>query len=219
MLVIALALFGGTARPSGAVDECRGIKACAAVEGPWVIVRSGVESDFLLTCPKRGVVAGVDAAATTTSVRLSFDGRLGSPVSPGVTTTSNAYFRGILVRGRIAAFQPWLGCIAVGGGGRSTVSARVRAGPVGPALVRRARILWLRPGETKTATIGCPAGERLVGGWDAIAFLRKPVLRDAPLVHARYELAGRKVVARIDASDALPATAHALAEVGAACAP
>lgn len=219
VLVVALAAIAATAAPSGAVDECRGLTACIPIGGPWVVVRKAAESDFLLSCGNRGVVGGVDAAATTTGVRLAFDGRLGSPVSPGVTTTRSAYFRALLVKGRVAAFQPWLGCIpASGGGGRSTVSARVAPGP---ALDRVARIVVVSPGEVKSESIGCPEGERLVGGWHAIAFRSKkpPDLRDAALVHASHAIAGGKVVVTVAATDALSIDDHAVVQVGAACAP
>ena len=218
LTIIVLGALGATATPGGAAHECDGIKRCVQVEGPWVLVRAGQESQFLLSCPKRGLVAGVDASATSRAVRLSFDGRLGAPVSPGITTTSSAFFRGILIHEPAAFFQPWLGCIAVGGGGRSTVSARIAPGA---ALDRRARILRLAPGEAKTVSIGCPAGEPLVSGWYSIAFYTKklPDLREATLVHASDEIAHGRVAMRIAASDALPVEAHALVQLGAACAP
>jgi len=218
-VVGALALVAATAAPGSAADECRGLRACIPVPGPWVVVNQASESEFLLSCGRRGVVGGVDADATTAAVRLSFDGRLGAPVSPGVTTTRSAYFRGILARGGRAAFRPWLGCIpAAGGGGRSTVSARVAPGA---ALDRRARIVVVTPGEVKTASIGCPVGERLVGGWHAIAFrtTKAPDLRDAALVEASHALTRSKVVVTVAATDALSVDAHAIVQVGAACAP
>lgn len=219
VLVAALAIAAATATPSGAVDECHGLTACIPIGGPWVVVHEAAEADFLLSCGSRGVVGGVDAAATTAAVRMTFDGRLGSPVSPGVTTTQSAYFRGVLVRGRVAAFQPWLGCVpASAGGGRSTVSARVAPGP---ALDRRARIVVVTPGELKTASVGCPAGERLVGGWHAIAFRTKkpPDLRNAALVEATHVVTTRKVVVTVASTDALSVDAHAIVQVGATCAP
>lgn len=217
--VAALAVLGATAAPGGAADECHGLTACIPVPGPWVVVHRGAESDFLLSCGSRGVVGGVDADATTAAVRLSFDGRLGAPVSPGVTTTRSAYFRGVLVRGRRAAFKPWLGCVpAAGGGGRSTVSARVAPGA---ALDRRARIVVVTPGEVKSASIGCPAPEKLVGGWHAIAFrtTKPPDLSGAALVEASHALTRSKVVVTVAATDALSVDAHAIVQVGAACAP
>jgi hypothetical protein len=191
-VLAALVAAAALAAPGGAQDECRGIQACIPVSGPWVVVPGGVETRFLLSCGKRGVIGGIDALATTSDVRVGFDGRLGSPVSPGVTTTSSAFFRARLVRGVRGAFQPWLGCIpAAGGGGRSTVSARM--GP-GPSLDRVARIVVVSPGEVKTAAVRCPLGERLIGGWHAVAFRTKkpPRLADAARVHAGQEVEVRE---------------------------
>jgi hypothetical protein len=219
-LLAALALAAAWAPAGGAADECRGITSCIPVAGPWVVVRQGAPATFLLSCPAgRGVVGGVDAVATSSDVRVSFEGRIGAPVSPGVTTTRNAYFGGRLTRGRLQAYQPWLGCIPPsGGGGRSTVSARVQPGP---AIDRRARIVVIGPGEVKFASVSCPVGERLVGGWDAVAFRTKaaPDLKAAALVHVSRVVAGRKVVVTASATDALSIDVHAVVQVGAECAP
>jgi hypothetical protein len=202
----------------GAANECRRITACIPVAGPWVVVHRPAEADFLLSCGRRGVVGGLDALATT-GVRVAFEGRIGAPVSPGVTTTTSAYFRGVLVKGRLAAFQPWLGCVPAGAaGGRSTVSARVAPGP---ALDRRARIVVVSPGEVKTASIGCPVGEKLVGGWHAVAFRtqKPPDLTNAALVHVTRVVTPSRVAVTVLATDALSIDAHAVVQVGAACAP
>lgn len=216
-VALGLTVIGANPAAGGAANECHEIKACVAVEGPWVAVHHGFESHFLLSCPKHGIVGGIDAIATTADVALSFDGQLGSPISPGITTSTSAYFRGVLARGRIAAFQPWLGCIEVGGGGRSTVSARVAPGA---DIKRRTRVLWLKGGETRTAYLGCQAGERYVGGWHAIAFYtpRPPNQHELSLVHATQALAGRGITVTAAASESLPNDAHALVQLGAACA-
>lgn len=216
---VAALAFAAAAAPGGAQNECRGIQRCIPVGGPWVYVHGTAETRFLLTCGSKGVVGGVDALATSTAVRVSFDGRLGAPVSPGVTTTRGALFRGRVVGKASGAFEPWVGCIpANGGGGRSTVSARVAPGP---SLTLVARIVVVTPGEVKTASISCPAGEKLVDGWHAVAFRTKkaPAFADAVRVHARHGLAGRKVVATVTATDALSIDAHAVVQIGAECAP
>jgi hypothetical protein len=218
-IVMALAVAAAVPGTGGAANECQRITACIPVAGPWVVVHRAAEADFLLSCGRRGVVGGLDALATTTGVRVAFEGRIGAPVSPGVTTTTSAYFRGVLVKGRLAAFQPWLGCIPAGSaGGRSTVSARVAPGP---ALDRRARIVVVSPGEVKTASIGCPVGEKLVGGWHAVAFrTRKPPdLTNAALVHVTRVVTPSRVVVTVLATDALSIDAHAVVQVGATCAP
>src|SRR5206468_2072508 len=165
------------------------------------------------------VVGGLDAVATTRAVRLAFDGRLGSPVSPGVTTTRSALFRARLVQGRRAAFQPLVGCIpANGGGGRSTVSARVSPGA---PLERVARTVVVAPGEVKSRYVRCAPGQHVVSGWHALAFRTKnpPNLADAARVQATHVVAGGGVVVTVEATDALSIDAHAVVQVGAECAP
>jgi hypothetical protein len=218
-VVAALTVAAATASSAGAQNECRGIQKCIPVGGPWVYVHGTTETQFLLSCGTKGVVGGLDALATSTAVRISFDGRLGAPVSPGTTTTRSVLFRGRLAGTRRGAFEPWIGCIpANGGGGRSTVSARIAPGP---SLDRVARIVVVSPGEVKRASVSCPNGERLVGGWHAIAFRTKkaPALADADRVRVSHALVGRKVVATVSSTDALSIDAHAVVQIGAECAP
>ncbi len=219
MLVVSLAGAAALAPAGGAANECRGITRCVPVSGPWVVVRYGAPATYLLACPSgRGVVGGVDAVATKRTVRVSFDGRLGAPVSPGVTTSRSALFHAVLVAGRRQAFQPWLGCIPTGGGGgRSTVSARV---PPGPALDLRARVVVVQPGAVKFSSVACPSGGRLVGSWDAIAFRTKtpPDLRAASRLEVSRTVVGRRVVLTVSASDGLSIDVHAVVQVGAECA-
>lgn len=217
----ALAVVAATAPAGGATNECRGIQQCIRVPGPWVVVPPHGHAEYLLACPSgRGVVGGLDAQATSRDVRVSFDGRLGSPVQPGQTTTRYAFFRAVSVSGRPQAFQPLLGCIPVqGGGGRSTVSARVV--PVGQPLEYRSRIVVVGPGDVKFARVSCLASETLVGAWHAVAFRTKqpPSLAHVGLVHASHQLFGRTVVVTASSTDALSPDARAIVQGGAVCAP
>jgi hypothetical protein len=219
--VAALAVAAAQAPTGGATNECRGITACIRVPGPWVVVPPRGTAQYLLTCPQgRSVVAGLDAQATSRAVRVSFDGRLGAPVAPGVTTTRYALFRAVSTVRRTQAFQPLLGCVPPqGGGGRSTVSARVT--PTGPALELRSRIVVIGPGEARFAKVACLPSERLVGAWHAIAFRTKqpPDLADAARVRATHVIVGKKVVVTAAASDGLSIDVHAIVQVGAECAP
>ena len=205
----------------GATGECRGITACIRVPGPWVVVPPRGTAAYLLTCPGgRSIVGGLDAQATSRSVRVSFDGRLGAPVQPGVTTTRYALFHAVSTARRVQAFQPLIGCIPTqGGGGRSTVSARVT--PVGPSLELRSRIVVIGPGEARFAKVECQPGEKLVGSWRAIAFRTKqpPNLADAGRISATSVVVGNKVVITAAASDGLSIDVHAIVQVGAECAP
>ncbi len=95
-----LALAAASTSADAATNECRGITACIPVAGPWVLVPAHGQATYLLTCPAgRSVVGGLDAQASSPAVRVSFDGRLGAPVGPGVTTTRYALFRAISFSG------------------------------------------------------------------------------------------------------------------------
>lgn len=219
--VAALALAAVHAPVGGATGECRGITACIRVPGPWVVVPPRGNAAYLLTCPGgRSIVGGLDAQATSRAVRVSFDGRLGAPVQPGVTTTRYALFHAVSTLGKVQAFQPLIGCVPTqGGGGRSTVSARVT--PVGPSLELRSRIVVIGPGEARFARVACKPDEKLVGSWHAVAFRTKqpPQLADAARVRATSVVVGKKVVVTAAASDGLSIDVHAIVQVGAECAP
>jgi hypothetical protein len=219
--VAALAVAAAFAPAGPATDECHGIPSCIRVPGPWVIVPARGTAEYLLTCPAgRSVVGGLDAQATSRDVRVSFDGRLGAPVQPGQTTTRYAFFRAVSVSGKKQAFQPLLGCIPTrGGGGRSTVSARVV--PVGRPLEYRSRIVVVGPGDVKFGRVACQKTETLVGAWHAVAFRTKqpPNLANVGLVRAHRAIVGKKVVVTASSTDALSPDAHAIVQVGAECAP
>ena len=220
-VVGALAVAAATAPASGATSECHGIQMCIRVPGPWVVVPAHGTAQYLLTCPKgRSVVGGLDARATSRGVHVSFEGRLGAPVQPGQTTTRYAFFRAVSTSGHVEAFQPLLGCIPVqGGGGRSTVSARVT--PAGQPLEFRARIVVVGPGDVKFGRVACLRKEALVGAWHAIAFRTKqpPNLLSVGLVTAHHEIVGKRAIVTASSTDALSPDAHAIVQVGAECAP
>jgi hypothetical protein len=220
-LVAGLAVAAAFAPTGGATNECRGIMACIRVPGPWVLVPPGSHVQYLLSCPGgRSVVGGLDAQATSRAVRVGFEGRLGAPVGPGVTTTRYALFRGVSTAKRPQAFQPLLGCVPLqGGGGRSTVSARVT--PAGPSIEYRSRIVIIGPGQVKFAKVSCKPDEKLVGSWHAIAFRVKqpPKLGSGSLVDVTRQTFGKQVVATASATDGLSIDVHAVVQVGAECAP
>ena len=75
-----------------AADECKGLRVCLPVTGPWVVVPAG-GIDYELACPLKGyVVAGTDARVATADVDVWFRGETGSPVGPGVTTRQSVVF-------------------------------------------------------------------------------------------------------------------------------
>jgi len=218
-VVAALVFAAAFASNGSATNECRGITTCIPVPGPWVAVSAHGSATFLLSCPGgRSVVGGLDAQVTSRAVHVGFDGRLGAPVGPGVTTTRYALFRAVSTSPRPQLFQPLLGCVPVqGGGGRSTVSARVS--PPGPAAELRSRIVVVGPGELKVARAACLANERLAGSWSAVAFRTKqpPPATDAQFVRVHLVAAGRQATATAVAADSLSIDVHAVVQAGAVC--
>jgi hypothetical protein len=219
-IVAALAVAAATAPAGGATNECRGIQQCIRVPGPWVVVPAHGTATYLLTCPQgRSVVGGLDAQVTSREVHVWFEGRLGAPVQPGQTTTRYALFRAVSTSRKVQVFQPLLGCIPTqGGGGRSTVSARVS--PPGTALEYRARIVVIGPGDVKFAKVSCTSTERLTAAWHAIAFRTKapPDLAHVGLISARHVVLGNQVVVTASSTDALSVDARAIVQAGAECA-
>ncbi|HEY6962660.1 MAG TPA: hypothetical protein VI408_12280 [Gaiellaceae bacterium] len=220
LAALVVAAAGVAAAPPAPLhNECRGIQQCISVPGPWVVVPGHGTAQFLLTCPK-GVVAGLDSVVTSREVHVSFVARLGAPVQPGQTTSRSALFEAVTTSSRTSAFQPFLGCVPQqGGGGRSTVSARVT--PAGPSLEYRSRVVHMLPGDVKVARVSCLRYETLVGGWHAIAFRTKqpPNLAGAAHVHATHVLGRRTVVGTATSTDSLSPDANTIVQTGAVCAP
>ena len=220
--VAALAMAAAFPALGGATNECRGIQACISVPGPWVLVTRAVPAQYLLACPNgQGVVAGLDVQATSRDVRVSFDGRIGAPVGPGVTTTRSVLFRAISLAAGRQAFQPLVGCVRGGGGGRSTVSARAKPTPGGAPLERFAQTVVVRSGLQRTAAVRCPANERYVDSWSALAFRTQlpPDLAQVDAIRLQKVVQKGKVRVVAAATDALSPDAHAVVQAGVECAP
>src|SRR5262249_48437165 len=133
VFVIGAAALATLAAPAGATNECRGFMVCAPVAGPWVVVPTAAtvprpSVEWQLTCPKGFIVAGLAADLTDRATAVSFEALLGSPVTPGITTSRSAVFTGTSVGGpvRPASFRPHVGCLpAAGGGSRIPTAAHV----------------------------------------------------------------------------------------------
>jgi hypothetical protein len=222
VLVGAVAVAAAWPAAGGAANECRGITTCIPVTGPWVLVTRAAPAQYLLSCPGgRSVVGGLDAVSTSSFVHVEFAGRVGAPVSPGVTTARNALFRAILVgTSRRAAFQPSIGCIPTsGGGGRATVSARVTR--PGAPVERFAKNVTVRPGTAGVGVGAGPRGETRTGAWTTIYFKTKapPKLAQAGLVQVQRVVSGNRVGVTAAATDLLSPDAHVGVQVGVECAP
>jgi hypothetical protein len=209
------ALFAGSAR---AADECKGLRVCLPVSGPWVVVPAG-GTDYELACPVAGyVVAGTDARVATADVDVWFRGETGSPVGPGVTTRRSVVFHASRVPPRAAttSFRPFLGCIPTsGGGGRALTAytASIKPSQAQFSVVVNARI----QGAAKTVRASCPASAQLLGSSTAIAFRQAapPSALQRGAVRLRGTAVGNAIVARVTATAA--AGTRAEVQVRAVC--
>ena len=157
------------AAPAGATNECRGLHVCVPVAGPWVAAGSGEQVSFQLACPKRYVVAGLDAELSRRGVDVAFRGSLGSPVNPGITTSTSAEFLAReLVAGPPATFRPHIGCVPASGGGQRFQTSYSAVRPE-PALVPTAVQISVTPG-TQRFVERCRKGSVLRGATHAIGF-------------------------------------------------
>ena len=183
MRLLAVALASGAAAlaafaaPAGATNECRGLQVCVHIAGPWVVVPRGETTprprvEYELSCPKNYIVGGLDAELTDKAIDVSFQGLIGAPVNPGITTSRTALFVATsahtLPAG--ATFRPHIGCLpASGGGGRIPTVAHANVVPPGHPDARRVTLVRLVPG-TKRVTKSCAAGETLVSATHAVGF-------------------------------------------------
>jgi len=170
VLVAAATSAAIAAAPAGATNECRGLQVCVPVVGPWVLAPVSGEVQFQLACPKRFVVAGLDAELSTRALEVGFRGALGAPVNPGITTSSSAVFLGRLVRGTdpAASFRPHIGCVPAAGGGQRVPTAFHPYPPSRPTTPLMTQV-DVQTG-TRSYVERCGAGQQLASASHAIAF-------------------------------------------------
>ena len=223
VLVVVAAAFVA-ALPAGAANECDGLMVCVPVAGPWVVVpattgESRARVEYQLTCPRGHVVGGLDARLSVRGIDVSFLGRLGSPVNPGITTSRSAVFLGTYVgqSDRAPTFRPFIGCLP-GSGGGSRVPTSVTAFRPGEPVARRVKTVRVRPGTT-TVVQRCSSGERLVGGSHAFAFATRtpPSASLVRSVSSSQQIGNGSVAVRVR-GDAELAGVRALVQVHALCA-
>ncbi|MCY7302510.1 MAG: hypothetical protein LH654_05645 [Thermoleophilia bacterium] len=222
---LAVALFAASAgmglEAAGAADECKGLRVCLPVAGPWVVVPAG-GVEYELACPLPGyVVAGTDARVATRDVDVIFRAETGSPVGPGVSTRRSVVFqaaRTVPAAGP-SSFRPFIGCIPTrGGGGRALTSMAARPSGLKPGQPVRSIVVQRRVRSRAFAVrAACPSGSRLIGSTHAVAFTQKLAPSEAMLgaVAVRRVVSDRAVVARVTATAA--AGSRAEVQVRALC--
>ena len=168
-LVLGCAGAAIAAAPAGATRECTGFPVCVRVAGPWVLTGPR-EVEFQLACPPKFVVAGLDAELSVRGISVGFRGTLGTPVNPGITTSTSVVFLGRLVRGnpKAPSFRPHIGCVPSSGTGKRLPTSVHAATPTLPVMTQIEVVAG-----NHGYVARCPARERLVGATHAIAFYTK----------------------------------------------
>jgi hypothetical protein len=223
---VAAALAAGGAAPAHATNECRGLQVCVRVAGPWVAIPapSGVPRpsvEFQLSCPRRYIVGGLDAELSARGIDVTFLGKLGSPVNPGITTSRAAVFVARYAGHGASAptFRPHIGCVPSSGGGGGPVPYRIptAAAPL-QTTIRRVTTVHVRAGSTQRTVRACAAGERLVAGAHAIGFYtpRPPSATVVSAVRARQKLGVDRVAATVQSTYAVSGV-RAIVQVAAVC--
>jgi hypothetical protein len=222
----ATAIAAGAAGPAHATNECRGLQVCVKVAGPWVAVPASSHAprpsvEFQLSCPRGYVVGGLDAELSERGIDVTFLGKLGSPVNPGITTSRAAVFVARYA-GRAASaptFRPHIGCVPASGGGGGPVPYRIPSA-VAPlqTTIRRVATVHVRAGSTQRAVRTCAAGERLVTGVHAIGFYtpRPPSAALVSAVRARQQLGVDRITATVRSSFAASGV-RAIVQLAAVC--
>jgi hypothetical protein len=220
-IVVCAALVA--ALPAGAANECAGLRICVPVAGPWVVVPASTSVprervEYQLTCPRAHVVGGLDARLSVRAIDVSFLAMLGSPVNPGISTSTSAVFLGMYAGETDPAptFRPFIGCIPATGGG-TRIPTSVSSFPPGRPITRRVKTVRVRPGTT-TVVQRCASGERLVSGSHAFAFSMRtpPSASLVGSVSGVQEVRGESVAVRVH-GDAELAGVRALVQVHALC--
>jgi hypothetical protein len=212
---VAAAVAAGSA---GATNECRGLQVCVPVIGPWVVAPAGAQVSFQLACPPRFVVAGLDAELSRRGVDVTFRGMLGSPVNPGITTSTAAEFLGRLIAtAPEATFRPHIGCVPAAGRGQRFPTAHRPVAPA-PAVAPTVVQLTVTRGVHRYAA-RCPARKRLIGATHAVGFYTAAPPRASLIAKVRVAqtLRGGSLHVTVRAG-ALPVVVNAIVQVDLVCA-
>jgi hypothetical protein len=223
-VVVAGAALTAAAAPTAKTNECRGLKVCVRVAGPWVVIPSTLriprpQVEFTVSCPRGYIVGGSDAELSDRAIDVFFLAKLGAPVNPGISTGPNAVFLaryvGSTARGA-PSFRPHIGCMPSSGGGR--IQTAVSAFKPGTPTIRRVKNVKVRPG-VQRAIASCNPKERLVAASQAFGFggNSPPSAQAVAAVRGAYAIAGRRVIASVRAQPSVAAT-PALVQVDAVCA-
>jgi hypothetical protein len=236
MLVAAGLAVAGLASAQGGpfylvpspTHECHAVKNCEGVVGPWVVVPANGQATYLFGCRTKinYIIGGTDARASSTSVRVWWDARLGSPVSlppASVQAGPELLWHAVADNHKQGWFQPVLGCVSlIQKSKRATVSAVPGSPPASPVDLHANKVI-LSIGGRRTLSVRCKASEKLVDSWSALAFgsTGPPANVYANGVKIRTRVVGNQVEAAftVDNFVVAPLAPVSSVQVGAICQP
>ena len=129
----------GRRRSGGRDERVQGPPGLRADRGPvGADVGGGGSRSTSFRARRSSSSPGSTPSSASRGIDVSFRGALGSPVNPGITTTTAAVFLGRLVRGTdpAASFRPHIGCIPASGGGQRLPTSLHVYPPSKPTLPR-----------------------------------------------------------------------------------
>jgi hypothetical protein len=222
-VVAAIVAVGGSSAPASRSQQppatCEGLTICVPLAGPWVVVpgpatasTTGTPAVWQLNCP-RGVIGGTDARVANAWIDISFPGRIGSPVNPGITTRDSIVFTAVSVGppGRASSFIPFVGCIPAQGGPRTpTGRAAAQAGRPTDPIERLVYTVELRSRNPRVrSVVGCKPDQRIVGVQSAIGLYtaRRPTAAQLRSVHVTRTIRRGEIVLRSERRGLAPEVA------------
>jgi hypothetical protein len=156
--------------------------------------------DFQFSCPEGYVVGGIDAELTSRTTDLTFAGRLGSPVNPGITTSRAVVFSALEAgHPEAPSFKPHLGCIPSRGGGSRIPTSVTSVFPPGEPTAVLAVDRRLGRAGMHRFSLRCPAGTSLVGASHAVAFTtdQPPTAPRIAAVEVSRKIVSGRVIATV----------------------
>jgi hypothetical protein len=148
------------------------------------------------------VIGGTDARVANAWIDISFPGRIGSPVNPGITTRDSIVFTAVSVGppGRASSFIPFVGCIPAQGGPRTPTGRAVpqASRPTDP-MQRLVFTIELRSRNPRVRSVaGCKPDQRLVGVQTAVGLYtaRRPTAAQLKSVRVTRTIRNGEIVLR-----------------------
>ena len=163
-------------RPPARRTSAAASRSACTLPGPGSSCRPGTPRprprvEYQLTCPKGYVVGGLDAELTDRAIDVTFQGLIGAPVNPGITTSRTALFVAhVGADARARRHVPAAHRLHAERGRRLEDPDRPPRRPARATPTRAASRPCASCRDRRRCTKACAAGETLVSATHAIGF-------------------------------------------------